>query len=218
MGIREYAVAPERGAEGRHLITTGGLLDATYNEGTFWTYSRLWPGWTRKLIGESRYGQLLVFDEDAVFGDHVMTENVRVRRGFTPGNGERLFARGHDASTDRWSKTIAVRVRGMVLAGDNLFVAGAPDVAPEDDPLAAYDGRAGGVLHAMSALDGERLADLQLEAPPVFDGLIAAKKRLYLSDTKGEVLCFAEDGSAGCSRMNLSHSSRIPPSHSVGKG
>ena len=82
----------------------------------------------------------------------------------------------------------------MVLAGEKLFVAGPPDVVPEDDPLAAYEGRAGAVLGAVSAEEGKKLNVLQLETPPVFDGLIAAGNRLYMSNKKGEVLCFEKEG------------------------
>jgi len=38
-GHRVYPPFPERGASGRHLITICGLLDDTYNEGTYWNYS-----------------------------------------------------------------------------------------------------------------------------------------------------------------------------------
>lgn len=188
-GVRKYDAAPERGSSGRRLLSTGGFLDDTYNEGTYWTYTRNWPGWARRAIG---HGQMLVFNKDTVFGDHVMTRNIRVRRGFTPGEGERLFAREHGASKDKWSNNISLRVRGMVLAGENLFVAGPPDVVPEADPLAAYEGRAGAVLRTVSAEKGDTLGELQLETPPVFDGLIAANKRLFMSTIEGEVLCFGK--------------------------
>jgi hypothetical protein len=37
-----------------------------------------------------------------------------------------------------------------------LFVAGPPDVIPEDDPLAAFEGRKGADLWAVSASTGEK--------------------------------------------------------------
>jgi len=188
-GDRIYPPFPERGASGRHLIATGGLLDDTYNEGTYWNYSARWPGWARHLSGVP--GQILVFDEHTLFGVNVFTETVRVRRGFTPGKkGFRLFARKHGAKKDTWSEFIPVRVRAMVLAGKNLFVAGPPDVVPKDDPLAAFEGRKGGALWTVSAADGKIAARTQLDAPPAFDGLIAADGRLFLSTSDGRVLCF----------------------------
>jgi len=45
------------------------------------------------------------------------------------------------------------------------------------------------VLRALSAADGKTRAERKLETPPVFDGLIAASERLYLSTTDGHVVC-----------------------------
>ncbi len=191
-GQRVFPSFPDRGATGKRLIATRGLLDDSYNEGTYWTYSRRWPGWDRKMHGVASYGQLLVFDRRAVYGVHVFTDSIRVRRGFTPGGkGYRLFARDHDAKQDRWSVHVPIRIRAMVLASEKLFIAGPPDVVPDDDPLAALEGRQGAVLWAVSASDGRKLAEVQrLDAPPTFDGLIAAAGRLFLSTIDGRVSCF----------------------------
>ncbi len=171
------------------MITTGGLLDDTYNEGTYWNCSDRWPGWARHLSGVP--GQLLVFDEHTLFGVNVFTKNVRVRRGFAPGEkGVRLFARNHGTKKDIWSKFLPVNIRAMVLAGRNLFVAGPPDVVPDDDPLAAFEGRKGSVLWTVSAADGNIVAQAELDAPPVFDGLIAADARLFMSCEDGKVISF----------------------------
>jgi hypothetical protein len=45
------------------------------------------------------------------------------------------------------------------------------------------------VLWAVSAADGNQLAEIKLESPPVFDGMIAANERLYISTTDGKVVC-----------------------------
>jgi len=193
-GYRNYPQFPDRGATGRRLIATRGFLNDSYNEGTYWTYSARWPGWDRKMRRVPSYGQLLVFDDRTHYGIHVFTDSIRVRRGFTPGGkGYRLFARDHDAKEDKWSVLVPIRVRAMVLAGEKLFVAGPPDVVPADDPLAAFEGRNGGVLWAVSGSDGQKLAQVQrLDAPPAYDGLIAAAGRLFLSTTDGQVLCFGQ--------------------------
>ncbi len=191
-GYRLYPPAPERGAEARRLIATSGFLDDSYNEGTFWTYSDRWPGWDRHMSRVPRYGQILAFDAQAVYGVHVFTDSIRVRRGFTPGGkGYRLFAREHEADRDVWSAFVPVRIRAMALAGDRLFFAGPPDVVPEEDPLAAFEGRRGAALWAVATADGEKLEEVSLDALPVFDGLIAAAGRLYLSTTDGRVLCYS---------------------------
>ena len=78
----------------------------------------------------------------------------------------------------------------MVLSGKTLLLAGPPDVMPDDDPYASFEGRLGAKLWAVSTADGVELAEYDLKSEPVYDGFIAAAGRLYLSTAKGEVLCF----------------------------
>jgi hypothetical protein len=78
----------------------------------------------------------------------------------------------------------------MVLAGDTLFLAGPPDVIDPDDPHGAFEGRKGGRLWAVSTTDGSQLAEYPLDSPPVFDGLIAAQQRLFITTTDGVVSCW----------------------------
>jgi hypothetical protein len=89
-----------------------------------------------------------------------------------------------------WHHWVPVRIRGMVLAGRQLFIAGPPDVVDPNDPMAAFEGRKGGTLWAVSAADGKKLGEVKLPSEPVFDGLIAASGRLYLSTADGRVCCF----------------------------
>jgi outer membrane protein assembly factor BamB len=91
----------------------------------------------------------------------------------------------------RWTQELPILVRGMVLAGDRLFMAGPPDIFIASDPHAAWGGGEGGKLLAASASDGRLLAEQPLDSPPVFDGLIAAQGRLYLATTDGSVISFA---------------------------
>ncbi|UCE47621.1 MAG: hypothetical protein JSW47_18735, partial [Phycisphaerales bacterium] len=114
----------------------------------------------------------------------------------------RLFAKSYDPNQneaefkktqDRWSVHVPIRVRAMALAGDKLFIAGPPDVIPQDDPLAAFEGRKGADLWAVSALTGRKLSEIQhLKSPPVYDGLIAAQGCLYISTVDGCVHCLGQ--------------------------
>jgi len=90
-----------------------------------------------------------------------------------------------------WMQWLPVRIRAMVKAGDTLFVAGAPDVFDAEDPYAAFEGRKGAKLVAVSAKDGNVLRETPLESPPVFDGMIAAGGRLFASLRDGSVVCLA---------------------------
>jgi len=91
-----------------------------------------------------------------------------------------------------WSVWVPVRVRAMVLAGETLFVAGPPDVLDPSDPLAAFEGRKGAMLWAVSPTNGKKLAEYPLDSPPVFDGMIAANGRLYISTRSGRLICMGK--------------------------
>jgi len=89
-----------------------------------------------------------------------------------------------------WSSWVPIRVRGMVKAGDRLFVAGPPDVFDERDPYAAFEGRRGARLAVVSADDGHVLSEAQLDASPVFDGMIASAAGLLISLEDGSLACW----------------------------
>ena len=105
-----------------------------------------------------------------------------------------------------WSVGAALQVRAMALTGRTLFVAGTPDVTDEQslfnnlgsaDPSAQLaqqerldQGLQGSKLRAISAESGKTLAELQIDAVPVFDGMAAANGRLFLASMDGKVICF----------------------------
>ena len=83
-----------------------------------------------------------------------------------------------------------VRIRAMALAKGRLFVAGPPDVVDPADPLGAFEGRKGGRLYVVDASTGERVAEHALPSPPVFNGIAAARGRLFLAEEDGSLACF----------------------------
>ena len=96
-------------------------------------------------------------------------------------------------------------VRAMALAGDRLLIAGPADVLDEDaafqsfgdegtqEQLLAQDaalrGRSGGICQTIDASTGKTLAELRLDSPPVFDGLIVSAGRVYIATMDGAVVC-----------------------------
>jgi hypothetical protein len=198
---------------GPHISTMSGFLDDSWFNRTFWMYSSFWPGYYLAHRG-SKTGQLLVVGPRRTFAVQGYTSRNLQSPQFTPGaRGYLLAADDNDnepvlsdytrgipkgigftrKGPPAWFKWVPVRMRAMVLAGDHLFVAGPPDVVDAGDPMAAFEGRSGAVLRAYSADDGSMLAEQRLDSPPVFDGLIAARGRLYMSLVDGSTLCMGGD-------------------------
>ena len=110
-----------------------------------------------------------------------------------PGGAVRVYQSVIEIVPSVSGEVVEVSVNPLVpvKAGDTLFAAGPPDVLDADDPYAAFEGRLGARLVGLSADDGEIIAEVGLDTPPVFDGLIAAQGCLFLA---------LEDGSLSCLR------------------
>ena len=95
---------------------------------------------------------------------------------------------------DRWSIDEPIQPRAMVLAGDRLFLAGWRDAVAVHErtgrPLDPdHPDRRPAFLRVLSMADGKTLAQRPLDCQPVFDGLIAAYGRLFVSMQDGGVRC-----------------------------
>jgi len=199
--IRQQCVSSPDARTGMHLFATGGFLDASWFNRTFWK------------AGRAQTSGVMVLGEDAAYGVELYHSRSR-ETVFKPGaKAYRLVCRPLKAAVPRkpksakdakdakkkrkptkdvskWEQRIGVRVIALVRAGDVLFAAGSPDVVDPADPHGAWEGRKGGVLAAFSTRDGKKLAEYKLPAPPVWDGLAAAGGCLYISLENGKVLCF----------------------------
>jgi outer membrane protein assembly factor BamB len=164
------------------METRNGLLDGTYFKRMPWSFG-----------GEANHANLIVYDARSAYYLRMfdslqgLTPNVY----FTPGaKGYLLFARSIGGRKDDWAERVPVRIRAMALAGSQLFAAGPPDVVDPKDPLGAFEGRKGGVLCVFDAASGEKTAEETLPAPPVFNGIAAARGRIYLAGEDGTLACF----------------------------
>jgi hypothetical protein len=63
------------------------------------------------------------------------------------------------------------------------------DLAGQD---AALDGKKGATLRAFSTQSGDPGADLELDSPPVWDGMAIAQGRLYIATQDGKITCFGK--------------------------
>ncbi len=178
-----------------HLISTAGLLDPSWFNRTQWA------------VGAVSRAQLLVFDENNAYGVQAYGSISRQRFFFPGKKGYVIFsgpwkkaarkAPGKSANVRNalragWQIYAPVRGVAMALAGQVLFVAGPPDVVDPADPLGAFEGRKGGLLWALAARDGKKLAELRLDSPPTFDGLAVARGRLYLTTLDGHLVCLGQ--------------------------
>jgi outer membrane protein assembly factor BamB/SAM-dependent methyltransferase len=198
-GVREtpsgnVSRTPSRGeaGAGAHLLATGGFRDDAWFNRTQWA------------IGAVNAAQLVVFDDQMACG---VAAYPRINRTvfFNPGGeGYVLFARewksrrsreAGDGSNRSWESRVPVRVTAMALARETLVAAGPPDIVDPQDPLGAFEGHKGGRLWLVATAGGGKLAEHQLDSPPVSDGLAVANERVYLSTQDGSVLCMAALGS-----------------------
>jgi outer membrane protein assembly factor BamB len=193
---------------GTHLFAPTGLLDGTWWHRTYWVvyheFIHQFSGWD-DVGNQEPSGRILSYNDNFIYGygrDKYPGGNTGQWRG---GEKYQLFAVDR-ATGIIWEKEVPLFGRALAVAGQNIFVAGQPDFIETvgdsgeealmllDPELvhAAWGGEYGGLLWAVSVADGEKRAAFLLEAPPVFDGLIAAAGRLYLALSNGEVISFEE--------------------------
>jgi len=111
-----------------------------------------------------------------------------------------------------WRSDVPLYPQAMLVNNTTFFLAGSPRfdeeaaaqrlaASPTDrfpfepllqDALDKFEGRKGGVLCAVDKADGKELMQVELPSSPVFDGLIAAAGRLYVSTIDGSVVCLGK--------------------------
>ncbi|MHC4400117.1 MAG: outer membrane protein assembly factor BamB family protein [Planctomycetota bacterium] len=184
--------------QGRVYATTGFRDDTWFNRTTW-------------KVAAATHAQLLVCDESTAYAVEAYESTSRAKAFVAGGKGYHLFARSLKASTAsvsnarqgeaarrgakprvtvNWSVQVPVRGTAMALAGNTLFLAGAPDIVDPHDPLASFEGRKGGVLCAFSATDGGKLSEITVDALPVWDGMAVAQGKLFLAMRDGTITCF----------------------------
>jgi len=187
---------------------TGTLL--CFNDNTVCVLKAFPVGGHSPTFYPARQGYLLFADdvdaEPQLWGEDGSSQPIdwlppdlkgRATRFVKPGDPDRVGPSGGDVPYTRgkpplWIARVPLRVHGMVLAADTLFIAGPPDEVDAEDPLASFEGRLGGKLWAVSAVDGKTLSQCELASPPVFDGMAAANGQLYLSTMDGHVRSYSK--------------------------
>ncbi|MHC4404226.1 MAG: outer membrane protein assembly factor BamB family protein [Planctomycetota bacterium] len=188
------------------LMPTGGFLDDSGFDRLYWIRGRSWPG-VHFAHAASQQGEIMVFDETTTYAAKTFRHVFSRSPYYAPGKDGNLIVADDAAnepvvleskgfvpwqrkSPPRWEVQLPFRTRAMVLAGERLVLAGWPDKVPDSDPYGAFEGRLGGELRVISTQDGTEETSHALKVPPVFDGLIAADGKLFMSLADGTVCCW----------------------------
>ena len=195
---------------GRHVFATGGFLDDSWYNRTFWMYSETWPGFYIANRA-AKTGQIISVDDKKTYALQAFPHRNLQSPLFSPAKkGYLLFADDNDnepvipdytrgvpkgigftrKDPPVWHQWIDIRARSMVATADTLFIAGAPDVLEDGDPMAAFEGRKGAILRAVSKETGEKLSENKLDSLPVFDGMSAADGKLFIALENGNIECW----------------------------
>jgi len=184
-----------RSASGRARWTAPwGLITADWSHRAFWRYA------------DSPSSRILVFNNSGqVFGYGF---HLRYQRLLESAD-HHLYGKSGKPGKEAflWPRQeLPFLVRAMVLAGDKLVAAGPPDYGQFGKADAytlrnnagfrqnmtqqaeAWAGKRGGMLWVIDAQKGTRLAELQLDSPPVFDGMASTADGIYLATMDGQVL------------------------------
>ncbi|MEO1526679.1 MAG: PQQ-binding-like beta-propeller repeat protein [Planctomycetota bacterium] len=143
---------------------------------------------------------------DGKFGKAIQFTSGRKKKG-----GNSTTTPGNSLVDPKWAKDVPIYVRGMVLAGNHLFVVGPPDTIDEtetfkklteSDPAvqaelakqdAVLEGAEGSSLLTVNIDTGEIENEVELKSLPAWDGLSGAGGNLFLSTLDGSVVCFASE-------------------------
>jgi len=196
-----------------HLFSTSSLLDDAEHHRSYWVlgtgdFSRTpvsYPWIATKSLAVP-YGLMLAFDERTVWGVH--------RSG---GKGQKqdyaIFAMPRPGPSDKesllpdfatrsgkkgvadelWTAGLSMRPRAMILASDTLIIGG-------EGGSSASSQDKGGFLRMISSSTGDMAGEVPLGSPPVWDGIAAAARRLYVTLADGSVVCLGETATAARSR------------------
>ena len=194
--LRQQAFQPDLtdAAPGKHLLASSGMLESRRNHREYklvkenFNHRKMWT----TLKTPYPTGDIIVSDGTDYYS--VFGHPVHRGKSWNPRGGYALLAktRTGDGWTDKWQATIPMTGKAMVLAGETVFVAGAPLVFRPDDLGGTYAGRRGAILHAVSAVDGTTLAEYTLDKLPVWDGIAAAYGRVFIVNQDGTVDCWGE--------------------------
>ncbi len=208
--IRVVPVNKQRG-EDMHLFAPHGFLTDTYWHRSFWIYGRgVLGGHSYGINGrQAPAGKIMVQDDENVY----VFGRKQNFWGWRTGIEYRLFSSPRNLASPqkpkkrqnfaiRWNVDVPLLARAMVKADDILFICGAEDIINESKrglnsekrkllkkQSKLFAGEEGSVLWAVSAADGREINKTRIGYMPVFDGMIAAGGKIFMSTVDGKLIC-----------------------------
>jgi outer membrane protein assembly factor BamB len=182
LNVLPYATA------GDHVIATGGFLNLAPQHRNYWKYASDY-GSKNKVTD---CADILLVDGSDVYLFNGMP--VARHSYFDP------RTRGYELSKiGGWSANVPMTTKAMIMAGNNIFIAGNPvedmliyDYNDRIEEVGVYTdtykGYLGGAVWAVSKTDGTKLAEYTFGAPIVWDGLAAANGRIYAALENGKII------------------------------
>jgi len=173
----------DRQTENKRLMPLAGFLDRRVQHRTGFVLSNRFQWWRNQpkdiMVSDGR-------DTTAVAG----FQSPHNHAYFDPRTSAYTLT-----GTNNLRVALPINGRALAKAGDVIFVAGEP--MKFKDPTwrnyeAAYTGKLGGRLLALSAADGKEIAGYTLPSAPVWDSITIAQGCLFISLADGTVQCMGQ--------------------------
>jgi len=200
----------------KHLYSPTGYLEDKWWHRTYWifgtqTFGRA-AGWS-VVAGHVPSGRILATDGESIYGYgrenvsshglglkdatmHLFKASREVKARNKPikrNNNVALNARLVPSEVQYdWSREIPVVARAMALTKEAIVFAGPRFDQGKGDEEPEFKLGEPAALTVVDAGDGSTLQSYELDAQPVFDGLIVARGRVYLSSVAGTVECWGD--------------------------
>lgn len=166
-----------------HLLPLGGFLDSRVQHRTGFIMANSFKWWQKGTQ------DIMIADGETTYGV-LGFPSVHNHSYFDPRtNSYKLTGNGTSVS-------LPINGRAMAKAGDVIFVAGEPmkfENPTWQNYTAAYRGKLGGKLVAVSAASGKQIAECELDAAPVWDSIAVAQNQLFVSLADGTIQCMSEE-------------------------
>ena len=193
-----------------HIISGTGFLDDSWWHRTYWTFGENYTSghngyWQAGKKAPS--GRIISFGDDGVTAWGRMTEYYRWSKEYE----YYLFNRSYE-NKENWGVKVPILVRSMTRSKNKLFILGPEELLNQKKSLKnldqistqetarkqddAYHGKSGALLLTVDPKNGKMTEGYKLHTTPVFDGMVNAYNKLYISMSDGSVLCLGEEGKA----------------------